>query len=243
MTETLSRLWGWDQAKQEEPGIKALVMAPKSPGRGTGLQRALFSAYGIDPRDLVVIDRPVWLECVVGATPMWHNWEPFYAHPGILEVWDRIRAGMLAQPYDGPTPQRIFVSRSEQHTRRACRNAHEVELYFRERGFEVVYPERLPLHAQAHVFANAESVAGFAGSAMFNLMYARPREIVILTHEAYTARNEHLYASILGGDLHYFWSSPERSHPDGRWSRKAFDSDWTFDFHRDGDELDAVLTT
>ena len=98
---------------------------------------------------------------------------------------------------------------------------------------------------QAGIFASARVIAGFAGSGIFNMMYAQRLEaLILLTHEAYTARNEHLYAAIIGPTVHYFWSSPDVPHPgDGGWSLKAFNSSWTFDFARNGDALSKVLAS
>jgi capsular polysaccharide biosynthesis protein len=88
---------------------------------------------------------------------------------------------------------------------RACRNKQDVEQFFQSNGFTVVYPEDLELSQQAGIFANATVIAGFGGSAMFNMMYAeKMTTAIVLSHEAYTARNEHLFTSLLGGDVDYF---------------------------------------
>jgi hypothetical protein len=77
---------------------------------------------------------------------------------------------------------------------------------------------------------------------LFNLMYAQKLEgVILLNHEAYTARNEHLFTSLTGGEVHYFWSRPDIEHPDGAFSQAAFESDWEFDFERNAAELDAVV--
>ena len=61
---------------------------------------------------------------------------------------------------------------------RVCRNAKDVERYFADRGYTVVYPEDLSLAHQVATFREARVVAGFGGSAMFNLMYAEKLEVV-----------------------------------------------------------------
>jgi capsular polysaccharide biosynthesis protein len=78
------------------------------------------------------------------------------------------------------------------HASRNCRNAVEVEALFAANGFKVICPELLDIGAQTGVFSNARIIAGFGGSAMFNVLFARQLETFIrLSHEAYTARNEH----------------------------------------------------
>lgn len=240
-TEVLSRFWGWETAKASIPDLKVILrkfpkdLEPK-------LDRDFFRAYGIADSDIVWTDNPVFLESVVSASPMWHNEEPYYAHPDLQAVWDRL-AEVLVDA-SAATPEHIFVSRSSRWGRRTCRNATDVEQFFQDRGFTIVYPEHLDLSEQATVFANARIIAGFGGSAMFNMMYAKNMTTaIVLSHEAYTARNEHLFTSLLGGDVHYFWSSPDVAHPEKGWSQDAFYSDWDFDFERNRASLGNLLSS
>ena len=186
------------------------------------------------------VDEPVWLESMVGATPMWHNQYPHYVHPDIRSVWDRLAEGITDA--DVQQRSRIFVSRASQGANRSCRNTREVEQFFAAHGFEVIYPELLDLSEQAGVFSKAEVIAGFGGSALFNLTFARRLStLIVLNHEAYTARNENLYSSVLGCDVHYFWSTPDSQHPPGGWSEQAYYSDWDFDFERNREPLEKLL--
>lgn len=241
-TETVSRLWGWDEAKRAIPDLKAFyTVDPGDPLQG-GVEREFLRAYGIADDDIVSVDRPVTLESVVGASPMWENTDPFYVHPDIREVWDRLSAGLLTGP---PSPhERIFVSRGvELNHRRGCRNAAEVEALFADRGFHIFYPEDLPLPEQASLFAGAKVVAGYGGSAMANLMHSRNLEAtIVLSHHSYVARNEHLYLSLLGGEFHYFWAPSDVSppRPGGR-TKQSVRSSWEFDMAGSGDDLRRVL--
>jgi capsular polysaccharide biosynthesis protein len=143
-----------------------------------------------------------------------------------------------------PTYDRIFVSRTSRWKRRRCHNAEDVERFFVAHGFTVVYPETLDLGVQAGIFANATVIAGFGGSALFNMMYAKKLQtLIVLSHEAYTARNEHLFSSVRDVEVHYFWSPPDIPHPPDGWSQDAFYSGWNFDFARNEDPLRALLTS
>lgn len=242
MTEMVCRLWGWERAKQEIPDLKAFFHLPPGKADRHQLATTLFSAYGIEESDVVWVTTPVWVDSLVAATPMWHNARPFYAHPGITDVWDRLSEGLLRDAEDVETPDRIFVSRGARYRRRTCRNIGDVESAFTARGFSVVYPEELDLARQAQLFANAEVIAGFGGSAMFNLMHARKAQtVIVLNHDAYIHRNEHLFTSLIGGDVHYFWSAADSAHPEGGFSRRALRSGWDFDFERNGAELEQLL--
>lgn len=238
-TEVLSRLWGWDRAKELIPDLKVILRKhPKE--LEPCLEKRFFEAYGIAADDIVWTDRPVYLESVVSASPMWHNAVPYYAHPGLRKVWERLGRGLIDRT--APAHERIFVSRGDQWGRRTCRNKRDVEQFFRSNGFTVVYPEDLDPREQASIFAGATVIAGFGGSAMFNMMFSQKMAtVIVLSHEAYTARNEHLFTSLLGGDVNYFWSVPDIQHPENGWSQDAFYSDWEFDFERNRKPLEELI--
>jgi capsular polysaccharide biosynthesis protein len=242
MTEVVSKLWGWDQAKADFPALKAIYRTRHDWERERLMGRRLFEAYGIAAQDIVRVDQSVWVDRMVGATPMWHNALPHYVHPQIAAVWDRLTAGIDPIRYDGA--RKIFVSRQADLKKRPCRNAGEVEDLFAANGFDVVYPELLDLRAQAGLFRDADVVAGFGGSALFNMLYCEHLQtLIVLNHESYTARNEHLYSLVKGCDVHYFWSDPDLRHPEGGWTETAFRSPWEFDFARNREQLTDLLNT
>lgn len=240
LTEVVSRLWAWEAAKAAIPELKLIFRLPNRRSDDAALERTLFGAYGVDPDDIVITRAPVWVDTLVGATPMWHNHAPHWAHPQIQDrVWspmtDRLGAGR-----EGLGPK-IFVSRRPDTKHRPCRNTGEVEAFFADRGFAVVRPENHPLAEQAAIFRDAEVVAGFGGSGMFNVMHCRRlRHLVVLSHESYTARNEQLYACVLGCDVDYFWSPADLEHAE-QWSDQAFKSGWAFDFARNSEALSTTL--
>ncbi|HEY3528657.1 MAG TPA: glycosyltransferase 61 family protein [Nocardioides sp.] len=242
LTEVVSRMWGWDEARRRLPGLKLLFHPRRD--FDPEVERAVFSAFGIADDDVVGADGPVLVGSVVSATPMWHNAEPHYVHPGIAEVWERIGAGLRPHESDVVTSPRIFVSRSDAtaNNDRICRNLRQVERRFADRGFTILYPEQHPLPDQARLFREARVVAGFGGSALFNVMHTRRLEaLVVLNHSGYFARNEHLFAAVKGGESHYFWSPPDRSPANPR-SKQALRAGWEFDLPGLGDDLDRLIT-
>lgn len=240
MTEVISRLWGWDRAKQDDPDLKALFRIRYPNERDPKLERLVFTAFGISPEDITWVDQPVYLESMYAATPMFHNSAPHYVHPEIRAVWERIRDGLRDD--SAPSWDRIFVSRRDTLGNRRCLNREEVEDYFASAGFEVIYPEDYGLATQAAIFSRARVVAGFGGSAMFNTLFAdRLEDMIVLSQEGYTARNEVLISLPLAVRLHYFWNRPDVPHPSGGWSRAAYKSSWTFDFGRHRERLDDLV--
>lgn len=241
MTEALAKLWGWDAAKADDPSLKVLCHLQRN-GARTGAERLesrLLPAYGIDLDDIVWAQGPVSVERLYGCTPMWHNTEPFYAHHGLRDDWARVRDGLLRDATHPAEAEQIFVSRHGGN--RSCRNVAEVEQLFESAGYTVVLPGAMSLPDQAALFAGARVVAGFGGTGMFNLAYARRLEaVVVLNQSAYEARNEQLYAAVHGVACHTFWSPPDIDHPrDGR-DYDAHQSDWEFDLGL-SDDLREVL--
>jgi capsular polysaccharide biosynthesis protein len=241
MLESVSRLWGWEHARERHPDAK-VIFRTKSPGdRFSTLERALLGAYGIAASDIVFVDRPVRVDRLVGASPLLHYSAPYTVNPSIKATWERI-GDALVDPHGSLAGDRIFVSRKPGRTNRECRNAPTVEEFFRQRGFTVLYPEDLSLNEQATAFAHARVIAGFGGSAMLSLVYARRVEtVIVLSQEGYTARNEHLISLLLDCDVHYLWSKGDVEHPEDGWRRDAFFSAWDFDWEQNEVPLRELL--
>ena len=238
MTEQLSRLWAWQEAKAREPALRALMLGTSWSPELKGFERTLYAAAGVAPEDLVLADGPVRVERLLAATPMFS--QPFYVHPGLVALWDRVGAALAQQAPERDYPARFFCAR--RGASRACRNAADVEALFAGRGFEVVHPEDFSLPEQVRMFRRAEVVAGYAGSALFTICLAgSPKQVVMVAPDSYIARNEHLMASALGHTLDVVWSASEVRMPDDGFSARAFASGFTFDVHREGRYLADLL--
>jgi capsular polysaccharide biosynthesis protein len=242
MTEVVSRLWGWDAARAQHPDVRAIMFRrPHRPFR-PDFELRLLHAVGIEEEQVVWVDEPVQVSSVFSATPMWHNADPLYVHPDLIGTWERLTAGLLRDAPDLDVPDRIFVSRSETYRDRACRNLPAVEELFVRHGYRVVRPEEHSLAEQALIFSRVSHVAGLGGSALCNLMHSKAlKSAVILNHGGYTARNEHLFTALTGGQVQYFWSPPDTPLPRSGWSKETFKSSWAFDFGQHGARLEELL--
>jgi capsular polysaccharide biosynthesis protein len=240
LTDQLSRLWAWDEVRRRSPGVRLLTSLPKTRGHSALLrwETDLLSVFGVGPDDVTVFDAPVKPERLYAATPMFSC--PEYVDPRIVEVWDRV--GTLSEASSHAVPgRRLFVSRRPE-LKRSCHNAPEVEAFFTARGFDVVYPEDHTLGEQITLFREAEVVAGFAGSGMFSLAFCQePKRVLLISSEAYTARNEWMIAAVRGHEVGMVWATPDVPHPPGRWSAEAFGSGFTLDLARGGPVIDALL--
>jgi capsular polysaccharide biosynthesis protein len=235
MTEQLSRLWAWPAAKRAYPDLKALVPLPGGHNELAPFEVAVFTAAGIDPEDLVTSKGVVQVERLLSATPMLVN--PDYIHPDIVEVWRTVGDALISSAPVREYPRTFFSSRRPTY-KRACHNVEEVEAFFAGHGFPVVYPEDYSPAEQAAMFNQAETIAGFAGSALFSLNFCeQPKHVIMISSESYTARNEYMISSVLGHRVDLFWCDADLKQPEKGWDGTAFASGFTFDFDRDGDRL------
>jgi hypothetical protein len=230
LTEVISRLWAWDEAKAADPSLKAIMHFNKHRDLASW-EVQLLGAAGIAAEDIVFSREPVRVERLVSATPMLSN--PEYVHPGIAEVWQRIGDNLAAQSTVTDTPKRIFIGRRIR--KRSCRNATDVERFFESLGFTVVFPEDHPLPDQIQMFRRAELIAGFIGSGMFNLMFTpEPAKAILVASESYNGRNEVLIAGVLGHELNFAWCRSEGEWTGERFKTGGYQAGFTFDFEREG---------
>ncbi len=241
MTEQLSRMWAWSIAKQQYPDLKALLPLPGGHNELAPFERNVLSAAGVPAEDFVSPKGVLRVERLLSATPMLVN--PSYVHPELVDVWRRAGKQLISRAPENDWPAKIFISRRSNY-KRACHNLPEVEEFFVRHGFTVLYPEDYDVAEQAMIFDRAELIAGFAGSAMFSLVFcAEPKRVILISSESYTARNEYMMAFAMGHRVSLVWCDPDIAQPEKGWDGKAFASGFSVDFTRDGEFLTDAVTS
>jgi capsular polysaccharide biosynthesis protein len=237
MTEQMSRLWALEDARRHAPDLK-VVLSRRRHGSGLGeFEREIFGAVGLQESDFVLHHRPVHVERLLAASPMFSM--PTHVHPALRELWHDIGGRLAARAPAAAHPRRIFCSR--RRARRLCHNLHEVEALFEAHGFAVVYPEEMPFVSQVRMFREAEVIAGFAGSALFTSCFSpTPRRVIVLGPTSYGARNEYMICAVAGHELFYVWSQPDPVEVQASQPRYA---GFRFDFEAEGRYLKEVLAT
>lgn len=236
ITEVVGRLWGWRAARERNPELRVLVGAGEN-GELPTFTRLLLRAAGIPDESVRILERAAWIERLVTVTPEYHIGR--YAAPGITSTWDALASSLAERSDDGV--EKLFLTRAP-GGERACHNQALVEQVFSAHGFRVVRPELLPLAQQVTLLSNARVIAGFAGSATINAIFAKSCEHkIILGSETFDPKNDYLVSAVRGGALSYFWCPADIQHPPGEWREKAFHSPFTFDATRDMASLEALL--
>ncbi|TNC33349.1 glycosyltransferase family 61 protein [Mumia zhuanghuii] len=227
-TEVLSRLWGWERAREEYPDIRPLVSVRPGQSRVPQFVHDLFAAYGI-PRSSIVTqygDETLDVRNLVAADPQFEN--PSYVSPAIAETWRTIRDA-FADVEPPVRADKIFITRGG---RRLCRQGPAIEQFFAKHGFAIVRPEQYSYGEQVQLFARARIIAGYGGSGMFTMMHAPQARVILISGDRYRAQNEALIGAVNGNEMHYFWGRTVPQEPDRTKRRIAFGDDFTFNLTR-----------
>jgi capsular polysaccharide biosynthesis protein len=229
LTESLSRVWSWQDAVAIDPDVQVLLGTTSKRPRPLEYELQLYEAGGI-PRDrIVVIDGPVRVDRLISGTPMFSH--PQYVHPRIADSWTQIGDRLEATAPDREWPRRFFVGR--RGDKRACRNAEVVEAIFGEYSFEVVFPEDYSLGEQVQMFRSAEVIGGYAGSGLFQMAFVPdPTHVIMVGAASYKPRNEYLMAAVHGHRLDAVICRAEG---------KSVQSSYTFVPDREGPFLRGIL--
>ena len=240
-SEQLSRLWAWPAAKAADPDLRLLVSRAPRHDEPTAWELEFLEAAGVSRADVVSITSPVEVERLIGVTPMFSM--PNYVHPEIADTWDRIGDALERRSTVPPAGRRVFITRAP-GSNRWCHETPQVEQLFADRGFTVVRPELMKLPDQIALVRGAQVVAGFAGSGMFNLMFAStPKRVVLIRGAGYTPANEYMIAAVRGHTLDAVYCTPDVVAPKGAFSRPSFESTFHFDADTDGRALSTILDT
>lgn len=243
LSVSLSKLWGWAEAKRREPALRALYRtSPEDPE--AAFQRDVLHAFGIAPGDVHVVDSDVVVERLVIASQSWQDGGHHYAHPVNADTWAAVRRGFEVDDegaVDENRSDRVFLTRRDSSAIPLPRNAAEVVARFGALGFTTVDIDSATAAEVARTLRGARIVAGFSGGALHaSLFAADPERIVVVTHDSNTSRSEHLFATLLAPEVDYLWSRPDVAQPKGKFSSAAFRSAWDVDLDANAAALDAL---
>jgi capsular polysaccharide biosynthesis protein len=136
--------------------------------RRRSYQLATLARFGLTPDKLILASESLFICAESLVVP---SLKP---NPQCLPAADLafLRASFL--PPVPPSPRRrLFLDRGDAAFRR-LHDADRIHQLARTRGYEILSPAGLDVSAQAELFASAEVIAGPAGAAFANLVFAQP---------------------------------------------------------------------
>ena len=174
ITESLSRCWLTASGRIET--FEQYLFYPFLFNNGeiiiSEFHRHFFRVLGVPLERIHILREPVELEHVVIPEQLWV----------INTVCHSAMAGLYARLRTRPTqPARAewcFLSRKPAVAGRFA-HADAVERLFAESGFQIIYPEDMPIAEQLDLYGSCKIMAGFSGSAMHNCLFASGETLVI----------------------------------------------------------------
>jgi glycosyl transferase family 61 len=199
LLEAPSRLWAARWALAAGLGLTAQRAAPLS-----AWQAELIAACGVDPAAILLDPGPASFETLLVPAP--HYELHTAVHPLLRSIHAAI-ARSLAPDASRPR-RRIYLDRAMTASRPLV-NAHEIAALFARSGFEVIAPETLPIAAQVRLAAEAEVIAGPAGSQLYLAAFqAQGRGVVSLAPPGFVLPDDAMLARLRGAEARYVVGSP-----------------------------------
>lgn len=169
VTETLSTFWifaGLDMASFDYVLFHPFVFGSARPE----YTHHCLARFGIAPEQVRLVPDEV-LCCERLTVPERLLRLNHSVDPGLRWVYQQICADAARR---ADQPERLYLSRrqfSRRNFDRVMANEVLVEDAFRNRGFEIVYPETLPFLHQIGLYRHCTVLAGFSGSALHNAVF------------------------------------------------------------------------
>ena len=146
--------------------------------------------YNINLDNVLIIDRQVIFDKLIVPSPAQRpfiGWDVYYSQT--MENWyHELRELYLQQHRPTVAPKdKIYLSRGQfiaaRQGQRRMTEVEEVETRFKEAGFDIIYPEKLPFEDQVLLSSSAAEIVGPAGSAHHIAAFATNlKRQTILTH-------------------------------------------------------------
>lgn len=235
-SEVISRLWAWNILKENHPELKVLLSVQPNKSLPSFVRKIL-NSFGILDSEICTFEGQVIVENLYTACPQYVIGS--HIDPQINKTWDRISKGFSGGEAK-IKGKKLFIARPTKGVRK-CLNPEVLEDRFKENGFEFFNPENFSWEDQIRTFDQADTIAGYAGSGMFNAMFcSNIKNMIAIGADSYNAYNEHFICAIKNVNLYYIWGDSSIKH--GKfWDAKAFSSDFTFNYERDEGFLLDVL--
>lgn len=141
---------------------------------GRRFQLGTLAHLGIPAEKLIQAEPALWIRAEQLVVPSLKPSTQILSHADV----QFLREAFLPADAPGTARRKIFLSRADANSRR-LRNEAELTAALRDHDFEIVTASQLDVPAQAKLFAEAALIAGPAGAAFANLVFASPPAQVV----------------------------------------------------------------
>ncbi len=171
ITEGLSRFWNYKTYQYNKIMAMPFVFDKKKIIIKS-YQVYMLNIIGISTKHVNVCVQPTVFRKIIIPEQGWilNN----SVNIGVRPVYNAIRKYHEKNNYQ----KRYFISRKQKYFKRII-NLKELETVFEKIGFEILYPETMPIDQQLFCYANCEVLASVSGSGLHNSLFARKSTLVI----------------------------------------------------------------
>jgi len=201
--------------------------------------KGFFEILGIEPGQVSFVS-PIGAQIEAVRVPAPALVVNGHAHPEFPRLY-RLIADKVAGDV-GPGSARLYLSRSKLTSRRGggpakrpADNEKALEALLARHGFSIVHPQEMPLAEQIRLMRSAAVVAGCDGSALHNVVFARPGTRV-LAFDSRVVENQFAIEEACGLEARHLWmgGGMPYSKPNGAWSIDLDRVERNLDFARGG---------
>lgn len=126
-------------------------------------QKLFFKTLGIK-NDIIVIRKPTEVSSLIYSSPQ-SSLYPAYMSDSLLSA-------MGIKNFDSMTERKVWFSRTKLKYGKIV-NEEEIESEVKSMGFDIIYPEKLPLQEQIKLISTSRIVSGFTGSQFFSAFFSK----------------------------------------------------------------------
>jgi hypothetical protein len=175
LLESLSRIWCLNYLNPDIP----IIWHRNVINNLTIWQKELLSLLNISSDRFIYIDSPMRIKKILLPDPGYIvQYEASHYHLKNLDV----KVGKVTND-----PEKVWLSRSQlKHAQNIkIDNELEVEKLLCEKGWFILFPEKLTILRQLEILSNAKVIAGFEGSAFHTLILLSdlPKKVMIFTRQ------------------------------------------------------------
>ena len=166
LMETVSTFWAIPYLQEQR-----LLFHPFLFGASTKpWMKPFFASNGISSNMIQVIDGDLFVGHLL--VPDRSYGVNTFLHVRQAEVYRAMKSMIAQAAVPGGVERRVFVSRSRLSKNvRGVSNAAEFDQAMKLSGFAVIFPETMTIEEQVKVYASADILCGFAGSALHNCVF------------------------------------------------------------------------
>ena len=159
----------------------------------SGLAREIFAGFGARREQFLEITEPTRFTRLTCPPPLYEL--QYAAHPDFAIPFVR----MGGQTEYTPSTRPLYISRSKLgHKQRHILGEEALENLLRKAGFDIAYPETLPLKEQIRLFRNHRNIVAAAGSAVHSVLFSDTQPRLHLLTEGQFSQDFFLCSTLAG---------------------------------------------